>query len=94
MKTYSFTYINQYGNGEVVETKEFATDNEAQEYGKSLLNLCTQDIPQDRLRGDWQNPEMVIDKWENGYPSEDTFGTEDEEEPIATFGFTAEIFAI
>lgn len=92
MKTYSFTYINQWGNGEVVDIEEFATDTEAQDFGKELLNGCTQDISLDAIRGDWQNPEMIIDKWENGYPSVDTFGTEDEVDPIATFNFVAELF--
>lgn len=91
MRTYSFSYINQFGNGEVVEVKDFANDQEAMEHGCELLKGCVGDYAAaDHWRADNQNPEMFIDKWANGYPAEETFGTGDEVEPIATAVIEAE----
>lgn len=82
--TYSFVYINNHGNGTVVEVKDFATDQEAIEHGRELLELSLCDIPYR------SHPEIVIDKWADGYPAEDTFGTEDEVEPVASAAIVAE----
>lgn len=78
MNTYSFTHINQWGNGEVIETKSFATDEEAKAHGEELLNIVRNEPLSSRA--DAELPYIIIDKWENGYPSE-----ESEEEPVASF---------
>ena len=91
MNTYSFTYINQFGNGEVVEVKDLTSDQEAMLHGRELLEDCVSDYAeQDHWRADNQSPEIVIDKWADGYPAEETFGTEDEVEPIASASIVAE----
>ena len=66
--TYSFSYINEYGWGDVVEVKDFATDQEAMKHGRELLELSIRDVqPQPHASG-FQDPCITIDKWENGYP--------------------------
>lgn len=94
MKTYSFSYINIYGNGSVVEVKEFASDSEAMSHGQQLINGCANDeASRTSWCSDFQSPEIVIDKWDDGYPEENTFGTEDEVEPMATASIVAEFSA-
>jgi len=79
--TYSFSYINHAGNGDVVEVKDFSTDQEAIEHGRELLELHTIDVnPQPHASG-FQDPHIAIDKWENGYPGVEHI---DEEDPIDT----------
>ncbi len=85
MNTYSFSYINQFGNGEVVEVKDLTSDQEAMLHGRELLELYVRDISDRELRRqDWQDPCIGIDKWADGYPAADTFGTEDTVEPMDT----------
>lgn len=91
MNTYSFSYINQFGNGEVIEVKDLTNDQEAILHGRELLELYVRDISDRELRRqDWQDPCIGIDKWADGYPAEETFGTEDEVEPIASASIVAE----
>ena len=91
MKTYSFSYINQFGNGEVVEVKDLTSDQEAMLRGRELLEGCVSDyVGQDHWQADSQDPQIVIDKWADGYPAKETFGTENEVEPIASACIVAE----
>lgn len=91
MNTYSFSYTNQFGNGEVVEVKDLASDQEAMLHGRELLEGCVSDYAkQDHWRADDQDPVIVIEKWADGYPAEETFGTEGEVEPIASACIVAE----
>lgn len=91
MKTYSFSYINEYGCGDVVDVKDFSTDQEAMKHGRELLESRVNNYAgQDHWRADSQDPQIVIDKWPDGYPAEETFGTEDEVEPIASACIVAE----
>ena len=91
MKTYSFTYYNIYGFGDVVEIKDFETDSEAMANGRDLIEFYANEVAsRETWRSDFQSPSVTIDKWENGYPNKDTFGTDDEVEPIATADIVAE----
>ena len=82
MTTYSFTYINQHGNGNVTDVKDFESDQEAIKHGRELLDLSIQDmVPQPHSSG-FQDPCMVIDKWKSGYS--------EGKDPVATACIIAE----
>lgn len=81
MNTYSFSYTNQFGNGEVVDVKDLTSDQEAIAYARQTLeSLICNIVPQPHASG-FQDPYIAIDKWKNGYPGVEHI---DEEDPIAT----------
>lgn len=87
---YTFSYINEYGCGDITEAKDFSTDQEAMDYASQLLELSLRDVKPRSHASGFNDPCVVIDKWENGYPDPDTFGTEDEVEPSASAAVVAE----
>jgi len=82
MTTYSFTYINQHGNGNVTDIKNFESNQEAMKHGCELLERTIQDIVPKPHSSGFKDPCIVIDKWEGGYS--------DEKDPVDTACIIAE----
>lgn len=82
---YSFVYINQWGNGDVVDVKELASDQEAMKHGRGIIESYIDNVVNDwpSWHGDWQDPGVVIDKYA-------TSPADPNEDPIATACIMAE----
>jgi hypothetical protein len=69
MNTYRFTQVNQWGNSEVIETKSFATNEEAKARGEELLNIV-RNAPKSN-RADAELPYIIVDKLADNGKEED-----------------------
>ena len=82
--TYSYSYINVHGNGDVVDVKVFPTDQEAIEHGKEILEVAIMDVIPQPKTTNFQDPQVIIENYGNSYPFDD------DTEPLATANIIAE----
>lgn len=71
MEKYSFTYVNDCGNGYIVDEKEFSSDEEARAHGMQLLEIAMRD---DQRENAPMTPYVIVDKL-----------ADDDDDPIALF---------
>lgn len=73
MKRYSFTYVNSYGNGNIVDEKYFSSDEEAKDHGMQLLEIAMRDDQRENA----PSPYVIVDKLDDD--------ADDDDDPIASF---------